>query len=126
MQQSTSVSSVAQCSRHYLRVVLASPSADGATEIMEVTDVESEYESRYRILIHNDDVTPFPFVMTVLRSVFKLSREIADHVTLTAHIQGIALVMVRPKAEAEMLVKKAHLAARLEGFPLTFSIEPEE
>lgn len=126
MQQSTYASSVAQCSRRLLRVVLPSPPADGATEIIEVTDVEIEYESRYRILIHNDDVTPFPFVMTVLRSVFKLSREIADHVTLTAHIQGIALVMVRPKAEAETLVKKAHLAARLEGFPLTFSIEPEE
>jgi len=45
---------------------------------------------------------------------------------LTAHIKGIALVMVRPKSEAEKLVQKAHLAARLEGFPLTFSTESEE
>ena len=99
---------------------------DTLPEIIEITDAEIEHESRYRILIHNDDVTPFEFVFMVLRKVFKLSREIAEHVTLTAHIKGVALVIVRPKSEAETLVKKAHLAARLEGFPLTFSIEPEE
>ena len=126
MKKSISALSLPRFSRRSLRVVFASLPADTTTETIEVTDVESEHEPRYRILIHNDDVTPFLFVMTVLRSVFKLSREIAEHVTLTAHIQGIALVMVRPKAEADALVKKAHLAARLEGFPLTFSIEPEE
>lgn len=96
------------------------------TKKRKETEIDSKHESRYRILIHNDDITPFFFVMTVLRNIFKLSREIAEHVTLTAHIQGIALVMVRPKAEAVNLVKKAHMAARLEGFPLTFSIEPDE
>jgi len=101
-------------------------SSDTLADTLESTEIESEHEPRYRILIHNDDVTPFFFVMMVLRNIFKLSREIAEHVTLTAHIQGIALVMIRPKAEAENLVKKAHMAARLEGFPLTFSIEPDE
>jgi ATP-dependent Clp protease adaptor protein ClpS len=99
---------------------------DTLTEILEHTEIDSEQEPRYRIIIHNDDVTPFFFVMVVLRKIFKLSREIAEHVTLTAHLKGIALVMVRPKSEAENLVKKAHVAARLEGFPLTFSIEPDD
>jgi len=99
---------------------------DTLPEVIEITDAEHEQEPRYRILIHNDDVTPFDFVIMALRNLFKLSREIADHVTLTAHIKGVALVTVRPRSEAEKLVKKAHLAARLEGFPLTFSIEPEE
>ncbi|RME85447.1 MAG: ATP-dependent Clp protease adaptor ClpS [Caldilineae bacterium] len=93
-------------------------------EIIE--DRETDLEPRYRIIIHNDDVTPFDFVIDILRSVFKLSREIAEHVTWTAHIKGLALVMVRPRSEAERLVKKAHMAARLEGYPLTFTIEPEE
>ena len=99
---------------------------DTLPEIIEITDAESEHEPRHRILIHNDDVTPFDFVIMVLRKMFKLSLEIAEHVTLTAHLKGVALVMVRPKSEAEKLVKKSHMAARLEGFPLTFSIEPEE
>lgn len=100
--------------------------SDTLPEIIENTDTDRKLEPGYRILIHNDDVTPFTFVIVVLRRVFKLSREIAEHVTLTAHVKGIALVMVRPRSEAEKLVQKAHLAARLEGFPLTFSIDPEE
>ncbi|HEY52826.1 MAG TPA: ATP-dependent Clp protease adaptor ClpS [Caldilineae bacterium] len=99
---------------------------DTLPEIIEITDAAPEHEPGYRILIHNDDVTPFGFVIVVLRRVFELSREIAEHVTLTAHIKGVALVAVRPRSEAKRLVQKAHLAARLEGFPLTFSIEPEE
>ena len=101
-------------------------STDTLTEIQKSTELDSEHEARYRILIHNDDVTPFDFVIMVLLRVFKLSGEIAEHVTMTAHIKGVALVMVRPKAEAENLIVKAHMAARLEGFPLTFSIEPDE
>ncbi len=93
-------------------------------EVIEIKD--TELEPKYRILIHNDDVTPYDFVITVLVSVFKLSREIAEHITVTAHFTGVALVMVRPKREAESLVKKAHMAARLEGFPLTFTLEPED
>lgn len=86
---------------------------------------DTTYEPPYRILVHNDDITPFDFVIRVLRTIFGLSPELAEHVTWTAHVRGVALVMVRPRAEAERLVAKAHIAARLERFPLTFSIEPE-
>jgi ATP-dependent Clp protease adapter protein ClpS len=40
-------------------------------------------------------------------------------------MKGIALVTVLPRPEAERLVARAHMAARLEGFPLAFSTEPE-
>ncbi len=83
------------------------------------------FDEQQRVLIHNDDVTPFDFVITVLKSVFRLSQEIAEHITLTAHLKGLALVVVRPKPEAERLVAKAHMAARIEGFPLSFSLEPD-
>lgn len=96
---------------------------DTIPEIIESVGLDEE--SLYRILIHNDDVTPFDFVIIILRSIFKLSPELAEHVTLTAHMRGLAIVMVRPRAEAEHLVAKAHMAARLEGFPLTFTFEPD-
>ena len=92
-------------------------------QIVEKTEIAEE--PPYRSLIHNDDVTPFDFVIVILQRIFGLSREIAEHVTVTAHFKGIALVMVRPKGEAERLVAKAHMAARLEGYPLTFTIEPK-
>jgi ATP-dependent Clp protease adaptor protein ClpS len=92
----------------------------------EIIDVsQAVFDAQHRVLIHNDDVTPFDFVIVVLRSVFQLSHEIAEHVALTAHLTGLALVLVRPKAEAERLVARAHMAARIEGFPLSFSLEPD-
>lgn len=126
MQRSFLAPSIRLSNRHCFSLVVSVLETDTIPDIVDDADIESVHEPRYRILIHNDDVTPFLFVMVVLRRIFKLSREIAEHVTLTAHIKGVALVMVRPKAEAENLVKKAHMAARLEGFPLTFSIESEE
>jgi ATP-dependent Clp protease adaptor protein ClpS len=87
---------------------------------------ESELEPLFRILIHNDDVTPYEYVILVLRIIFGLSQELAEHITWIAHTQGIAPVVTRPKSEAQRLVSQAHAAARADGFPLAFSLEPED
>ena len=39
---------------------------------------------------------------------------------------GLAVVLVRPRNEAEKLISVAHTAARIDGFPLAFTLEPEE
>ena len=49
----------------------------------------------------------------------------AEHVAEMAHMQGTAIVMVRPKAQATKLVKIANAKARLDGYPLTFSMEED-
>ena len=92
----------------------------------EAVEQERAEEPPYRVLIHNDDVTPFDFVIAVLIRVFELTPLIAEHVTYLAHHNGVALVTVLPKSQAERRVGKAHFAARLEGFPLTFTLEPED
>ncbi|NJN83445.1 MAG: ATP-dependent Clp protease adaptor ClpS [Caldilineaceae bacterium] len=83
-------------------------------------------EPLYKILIHNDDVTPFAYVIHTLCSIFLLSEELADHIAWTAHTDGVAVVLIRARPEAEKLVKVAHATARLAGYPLTFSLEPAE
>jgi len=83
-------------------------------------------EPLYRVLIHNDDVTPYDYVIAVLRTIFDLSHELAEHVTWVAHTTGVAYVLTRPRSEAERLVNQAHMAARLDGYPLTFSLEPDD
>lgn len=99
-----------------------------APEIDKEEDVEQEAaeEPPYRVLVHNDEVTPYDFVITLLIRIFELTPIIAEHVTYLAHKNGLALVIVLPRPEAERRVGRAHFAARLEGFPLTFSIEPED
>ena len=81
---------------------------------------------RVTVFIHNDDVTPYDYVILVLTTIFKLSQEIAEHITWVAHTTGIARVVTRPRSEAKRLVDRAHAAARLDGFPLSFSLEPED
>ncbi len=97
-----------------------------APEVDAVVDQTAALEPQWRVLIHNDDVTPYVFVIHVLTTIFRLGGEIAEHVTWIAHTTGLAHVVTRPKSEAGKLVAKAHFAARLEGYPLTFTLEPEE
>ena len=92
-------------------------------EIVEET--KTELEPLYRVIIHNDDVTPMDFVVNVLTSIFMLAQPDAMDVMLVAHYKGAAYVQTLPKTEAEKRINKAHFAAGLEGYPLHFSIEPE-
>ncbi len=103
---------------------LTTPDVEKEEELDE--QEETAEEPPWKVLIHNDDVTPYNFVVAILIRIFELTPIIAEHVTYLAHTKGVALVAVLPKSEAERRVGKAHFAARLEGFPLTFSLEPEE
>ena len=89
------------------------------------TEAEAAIEPPYRIFVHNDDVTPFDFVIIALQRFFDLTLLAAEQVTYIAHVSGLAYVATLPKSEAEKRVGRAHFAASLEGYPLTFTIEPE-
>ncbi|MEW5829110.1 MAG: ATP-dependent Clp protease adaptor ClpS [Chloroflexota bacterium] len=92
-------------------------------EIVEET--KTTLEPLYRVIIHNDDVTPMGFVVHVLRAIFRLPPPDAVEVMMTAHLNGNALVQTLPRRDAESRIAKAHLAASLENYPLHFSMEPE-
>ncbi len=87
--------------------------------------VAEELEPPYRVLIHNDDVTPMEFVVRVLQSVFELLFERAEAVMMTAHHKGVAYVATYAKEEAISRVARAHGIARAEGYPLKFTVEQE-
>ena len=94
-------------------------------EITEDQQQETAYEPMFRVIIHNDDVTPMDFVVHVLRTIFMLLLPDAVKVMYTAHYRGEAVVQILPKSEAETRINKAHFAAGLEDYPLHFSMEPE-
>ena len=97
------------------------PSPETSPDVERVTDVARG--DLAQVLIHNDDVTPYAYVIRILGDLFLLSEELADHVAWTAHTKGTAVVVVRPRAEAEKLVRAARGRARFDGYPLTFSLE---
>ena len=88
-------------------------------------EAETQLDPPYRILLHNDDATPFDFVIAVLRAVFYFSARDAERITAEAHFNGMAYVATLPLEEAKYRVGKAHGMARAAGYPLTFTIEPE-
>jgi ATP-dependent Clp protease adaptor protein ClpS len=92
----------------------------------EQTETRDEYAPLYQVIIHNDDVTPMDFVLHILTSIFELAGVHAVQVMFTAHHNGSAYVQTLPKDEAVRRVGRAHVSARLNGYPLTFTIEAEE
>lgn len=97
-----------------------------APDIEEDTQEITEEEPLYRVLIHNDDVTPMDFVVMILEKIFFVTRPDALNIMLTAHYTGMAYVQTLPKSEAQKRIGKAQFAAGLEGYPLKFSMEPEK
>lgn len=89
-------------------------------------DTRTADEEPWLVLIHNDNVTTFEFVIDIVQRIFRLSKEIAEHIAWETHARDVAPVVTRPKAEAQRLVDQAHAAARANGFPLTFTIELKE
>lgn len=94
-------------------------------DIQILEETETELEDLYRIIIHNDSVTPMDFVVRVLTQVFFLGTPNAMDIMLKAHITGTAYVQTVSKSEAEKRINKAHAFADAEGYPLQFSMEPE-
>ena len=96
-----------------------------ATEPGVDEHVESRLARRYRVIVHNDEVTPMDFVVRVLTGVFRLGVEHAIEVMLEAHRADCALVRAFGLEEAEFRVQQSHNLARSRKYPLTFTIEPE-
>ena len=97
---------------------------------VEVAEPEVEKDSKhvplYKVLLHNDDVTPMDFVVEVLRGVFTKDQATAWKIMMEAHEAGIALVEIVPYEHAELRVDKTRSLARARQHPLTLSIEPAD
>lgn len=100
------------------------PTTEVNTREVLGTELVIQREPPYAVIIHNDDETTFEFVIHILETDFQLSGEMAEHIALTAHEEGSAVVVVRSKEQARTLIQLAQMHARNAGFPLKFSMEP--
>ena len=89
------------------------------------TGTETRLTPMYRVLIHNDDVTPMDFVVKILTEVFRLGTFRAFQAMLEAHTAGVAHVVTEPLERAEFHVDQCRSLARPRGFPLSLTYEPE-
>lgn len=94
-------------------------------EIEIIKETETELEPLFKIIIHNDNITPMDFVVHVLKTIFYLSNDKAADIMFTAHVYGTAYVQTLARTEAEKRIQKAHFEASNAGYPLKFTMEPE-
>lgn len=80
----------------------------------------------YKVILENDNYTPREFVISVLQTVFRMTEDEAYKKMMTAHQHGNCIVAVYTKDVAETKAKDATDLGNAYGFPLLFTIEPEE
>lgn len=95
-------------------------------EINQTSDVEEAIaeETLWKVIAHDDPFTTMEFVVRIMVQIFKKPLIFAEAIMWQVHNEGLSVVDVLPKAEAEFRVGKATAAARLEGFPFRFTLEP--
>jgi ATP-dependent Clp protease adaptor protein ClpS len=86
---------------------------------------ETRLAPRWKVILHNDDVTTFAFVIWLLMEVFQKPKEEAERLTSEIHRTGAAMAAVTTRERAELYVEQVHSLARPRGFPLAASMEPE-
>ena len=98
------------------------------TVVTPKTKVKTKVERPrlHKVILINDDYTPREFVVTILKTEFRMSEDQAYRVMITAHQRGACVVAVYAKDIAETKATRATDAGRAKGYPLLFTTEPEE
>lgn len=95
---------------------------------LAVQDVKPELKKPplYKVVLINDDYTPMEFVVEVLETFFRMTREQATHVMLTVHTKGKGVCGVYTRDIAETKSAEVNQYARENQHPLLCEIEPSE
>ena len=96
----------------------------GTTTVEPEVEDRTELAPQWKVLLLDDDVTTFEFVIWLLMSLFGKPRLEAVELTFEIHETGSALVTVTNLERAELYVEQVRSLARPQGFPLTAEIEP--
>lgn len=88
-------------------------------------DVPSD-SGNIEIIFHNDDTTPYPFVVDLLKSAFGFSEAQAEAFATKVNAEGQAACGSYPKEVADALLKVALRRIKDGGYPLTLEVRPRE
>lgn len=92
------------------------------TNVQSKTKVELKYPDRFKIIILNDDYTPFEFVIQLLVEVFNKTVDEAKKVTAEVHELGQGVVGYYNAEVAEQKSSEATLLSRTAGHPLIVKV----
>ena len=82
-----------------------------------------KYPDRFKIIILNDDYTPFEFVIQLLVELFHKPIDEAKKITSQVHDQGQGVVGYYNAEIAEQKTNEATVASRTAGYPLVVKVQ---
>lgn len=100
----------------------ASATKDGGQVVLErapetVEIVVPKKPPLYKVIIHNDDTTPFPFVWHILEKYFEVGFGRAQQIAMTVHEQGCCVIACYSKEIAEDKVERSNAESRRTAHP---------
>lgn len=108
------------------QMVTAKPERETESDTDIAVDEEADLEPPFRVIIHNDNITTFVFVIKILTTIFEKNVMTAEQIANRTHRYGIAVVGTYARSIAETRINKVHFAAQLEGYPLKLTMEEGE
>lgn len=94
-------------------------------QVEEKVSVKLSPPSLYKVVFHNDNVTPMEFVIELLIKIFKHDEETSKDLTLEIHNSGNSVVGMYTYEIAEQKAIEATHISRGNGFPLKITVEEE-
>jgi ATP-dependent Clp protease adaptor protein ClpS len=80
---------------------------------------------KFNVIMFNDEITPMNWVVEILKQIYKHSEKSAEHITMTIHTEGKAVVGTYFFEIAEQKATETITASRNHGFPLQVKVEQE-
>lgn len=106
------------------------PNIPGGTDLLDrdptiKNEEKTKKPSMYKVILHNDDYTPFELVVVILQEVFRQNQQQAIATMLAAHQGGACVCGVYSLDVAETKATEAETFAKAHDFALRFSVEKD-
>jgi ATP-dependent Clp protease adaptor protein ClpS len=89
------------------------------------SETRARTEPRWKVVLHNDDVTTMEFVVDLLVRLFRKEHADAVALMLEVHYRGAAVIEWTHRERAELYVEQVRSLARAQRFPLCATAELE-
>lgn len=99
--------------------------AETITEIQQSLDTIILKPSNYKVIIYNDEHTPFDFVISLLINLFRHNEVTAIELANTVHNAGSGVAGIYSYEVAEQKAMEGTDISRKNGYPLLLKVEKE-
>lgn len=95
------------------------------SEVSVLSSISTMIEppKRYYVIMHNDDKTPFDFVIDVLVELYRHDEQTAADLANKIHLEEKAIVGMYNLEIAEQKIEETVRLSRANNFPLTVSLD---